>query len=107
MTLSIAFDSFMAESFESAVDSSTEAAYGGSGYSVELFEDGSYRVLWNNQIGNLYDSEGLIIGIPPLSESDDDIDNGRFYDNAEQEMKDKFTQEYEDLQKSKLELAKD
>lgn len=98
MSITSAFNAFMSESFESACDSSTEASYGGSGYSVELFEDGSYRVLWNNQIGNLYDSEGLILGVPALSSEEDDVENGKFYDNAEDQMRESFTQALEDRQ---------
>ena len=93
MSLQQAFESFMSESFEEACDSSTKASWGGSGYSVELFEDGSYRTLWKNQIGNLYDSDGLILGVPALGEDEWDEDPDiRFYDNAEQEMRDKFEQ---------------
>ena len=50
--------------FETAVMSSTTAGFGGSGYSVELFEDGTFRVLWDNEIGNLYRSPGVILSIP-------------------------------------------
>lgn len=91
MSVTEAFESFMANDFESACDSSTKASWGGSGYSVELFEDGHYRVLWDNQIGNLYDSPGLILGIPALGDDDWDEDPSiRFYDNAGEEMREKF-----------------
>lgn len=87
-----AFEAFMAEGFEEACESSTKASWGGSGYSVELFKNGNYRVLWNNQIGNLYTSPGLILGVPALGE-DWDEENGHFFDNAEQEMRDIFEEE--------------
>lgn len=91
MSIKQAFNSFMDESFESAVDSSTKASWGGSGYSVELFDDGTYRVLWDNQIGNRYDSPGLILSIPTLdSEEWDDDPSIRFYGNVEQEIRDSF-----------------
>lgn len=45
-----AFENFMTESFEEAVDKSTKASQSGSGYSVELFDDGSYRVLLNKKM---------------------------------------------------------
>lgn len=67
------------DEFVSAVVSSTNAGFGGSGYSVEFFQDGTHRVLWDNQIGNLYASPGVIVGIPQLSESqleEVDEDNG-------------------------------
>ena len=57
--------------FEQAVMDSTTAGFGGSGYSVELFEDGTWRVLWDNMIGNLYDSPGIILSIPQLGEDED------------------------------------
>jgi hypothetical protein len=56
------------DEFESAVQSSTTAGFGGSGYSVELFEDGTWRVLWDNQIGNLYSSSGIILGVPQFDQ---------------------------------------
>lgn len=96
-----AFDKFMTEEFESAVDSSTKASWGGSGYSVELFEDGTYRVLWDNQIGNLYDSPGIILGIPTLDEEEWNEDEDlRFYDNAEEYMRDVFKEEVKGFQAS-------
>lgn len=54
--------------FEQAVKDSTTAGFGGSGYSVEVFEDGTWRVLWNNQIGNRYVSPGIILAIPQFDE---------------------------------------
>ena len=65
MSIQIAFESFInGNDFQPAVEKSTSAGFGGSGYSVELFEDGTYRILWDNEIGNLYISEGLILSIP-------------------------------------------
>lgn len=57
------------DEFIDAVIKSTQAGWGGSGYSAEFFEDGSHRVLWDGQIGNLYQSAGEIVGIPQLTES--------------------------------------
>ena len=54
--------------FEQAVKDSTTAGFGGSGYSVELFADGTWRVLWDNQIGNLYISDGIILGVPQFDQ---------------------------------------
>lgn len=54
--------------FNAAVKSSTLASFGGSGYSVEFFPNGNHRVLWDNQIGNLYVSKGDIRSIPYLTE---------------------------------------
>lgn len=66
-SLKTALESFIASpDFKDGVISSTKAGFGGSGYSVELFEDGSHRVLWNNQIGNLYQTPGVILSLPQI-----------------------------------------
>ena len=70
MNVSKMIKAFVAsDEFVSAVVSSTNAGFGGSGYSVEFFPDGHWRVLWDNQIGNLYVSPGMILGIPQLDGS--------------------------------------
>jgi len=100
-----AFQLFMSESFESAVDSSTQASWGGGSYSVELFEDGSYRVLDTNLIGNRYDSPGIILQIPSLNEEEwDDDPSIRYYDNARDNLVNKYDQYVvEALNRSSLE----
>lgn len=95
-----AFEAFMADekAVEEAIDSSTTASDNGSGYSVELFNDGTFRVLWDNNIGNLYKSAGIIISIPALSEDERDVldDDGEviegtaFYDNAIDQLRRDF-----------------
>lgn len=87
-----AFYSFLENSqeTEAAIISSTKASWGGSGYSVELFPDGHYRVLWDGQIGNLYESPGLIVEIPPLGEEEYDEENGHFFENAIGELEERF-----------------
>lgn len=91
MTIQQAFDCFLSDSFEAAADSATKASWNGGGYSVELFADGTYRVAWNNDIGNLYDSDGVIIPIPPLSDEEWDEDpNCRFYDTSRQRIEEAF-----------------
>jgi hypothetical protein len=93
MSIESAFKKFTANNFEPAVDSATKASWAGSGYSVELFDDGTYRVLWNQAIGNLYDSPGVIMGIPSLSDEDWDEDPLiRFYDNAREDFSDCFAE---------------
>lgn len=67
--LAQALENFLSSpDFEAGVISSTKAGWGGSGYSVELFEDGTYRVLWDNSIGNLYQTPGVILGLPKIPE---------------------------------------
>jgi hypothetical protein len=93
MSVKAAFDKFMANDFKSAVDSATKASWAGGMYSVEFFDEGTYRVLWNQQIGNLYDSPGLILGLPTLSDDEWDEDPLiRFYDNAREEFNDLFVE---------------
>jgi hypothetical protein len=58
------------DDFEKGITASTKASWGGSGYSVELFEDGTWRVLWDNQIGNLYTSPGVILDIPTFDDNE-------------------------------------
>ena len=94
MNIQSAFDSFMSNDFKAAVDSATKASWSGSGYSVELFDEGNYRILWNQQIGNLYDSPGLILSIPALGDEEWDEDSSiRYYDNAEVEIREAFEEQ--------------
>lgn len=79
------------DKFYASIDSSTAAGWGGSGYSVELFEDGSFRILWDNNIGNLYISPGIILGITQLKEDEwDDDPSIRYYDSAVERSDDMF-----------------
>lgn len=58
-------DAFLAsDDFQAGVISATKAARAGNQYSVELFEDGSWRVDW--RFGNKYESPGEIIPLPAL-----------------------------------------
>lgn len=95
MSIESAYESFKNEALEDAIVSSTKASWGGSGYSVELFDNGDYRVLWDNQIGNCYKSPGLILGVPLLSDDEWDEDNGHFFDNAIEAMDATFQQAME------------
>jgi hypothetical protein len=73
------------ETVESAILSSTQASWAGSGggYSLELFPDGSFEVIWSNEIGNLYDAPGIIVGIPTLGDDEYDGENEMHcFDNA-------------------------
>lgn len=58
------------DDFKSGVISSTKASWGGSGYSVELLPNDTYQVLWNNQIGNQYETPGVILHLPALDTDD-------------------------------------
>lgn len=65
--LNAALEKFLvSDDFKSGVISSTKASWAGSGYSVELLPDGTWQVLWNNQIGNLYETSGVIFHLPAL-----------------------------------------
>jgi hypothetical protein len=91
-----AFNGFMAADIEEAIDKSTQASFDGNGYSIELFTDGTYRLLWNNNIGNLYDSPGIIVPVPALSDDDmGDDDVPAFYENAIEQMHQNFDMAFE------------
>jgi len=78
-SLKTALENFLAsDEFPESLVKATKAGWGGSGYSVELFEDGTCRVLWDNEIGNLYESPGVILSLPKL----DDDDMSEFQDNG-------------------------
>jgi hypothetical protein len=99
--LKVAFKEFMEKGFEDAVILSTRASWGGSSYSVELFPDGTYRVQWTQNFGNLYDSPGVILEVPQLNMEDDwndDNPSRSFFDNCEEAMKDKFDQVVLDIE---------
>lgn len=98
-SITTAFELFMADeaAVEEAIDNSTSASHSGGSYKLELFHDGTYRVLASNQIGNLYNSAGLLISIPTLRDDEmavlDDEDNevsGAMYDNAIDELRRNF-----------------
>ncbi len=55
------------EDFKQGVISSTKASWGGSCYKVEIAPDGTWRNLWSNQIGNRYETEGVIVALPALN----------------------------------------
>ena len=92
--------------FENAVKSSTTAGWRGSGYSVELFDDGTWRVLWNNQIGNLYMSKGIILGIPQfdnetvndMQKYGDDCDLSFALEEIAQELREKLLYKLEGVE---------
>ena len=88
-----AFDNFIqdTEAVESAIWKATEAGFGGSGYSLELFGNGTHRILRNDSIGKLYTSPGIVIGISR-------IDNDEYdFDNAIKSLRDKFDEYLSEL----------
>jgi hypothetical protein len=89
--------------FKAGVIASTRASWGGSGYSVELLSDGTYNgPIWNNQIGNLYESPGVILGIPTFNDSDhaeamqDGMSDEDFFDLAFANDEEELAQEMRD-----------
>lgn len=69
--LHAALEAFLTSpAFEQGVIASTRASWSGSGFSVELFPDGSFSTLWDAQIGNLYESPGTILALPALDDDD-------------------------------------
>lgn len=80
------FDRFLQEDAEEAISKasgSCESLY------VEIHED-SYALLWSGEIGNRYDSPGVIVLIPARDEDEDE-------DLAIQSLKDLFEQGVEEL----------
>lgn len=55
------------EDFKQGVIDSTKASWGGSCYKVEILPDGKWQNLWANQIGNRYETPGVIIALPALN----------------------------------------
>lgn len=88
-----AFEKFFRTEAEETIMRATVAGYGGpsEGYSVELFEDGTYRILDNKHIGNLYQSAGMLIDMPKLSDDEvGDEDAPAYYDDALAQLREKF-----------------
>ncbi len=97
MTLKATLETFLkSDDFKKGVIASTRASWGGGGYSVELFLDGSWRVLDNNQIGNKYEAEGVILRLPPLNSNGltEWLDTG---ESEEDFFNQQFDNEYEEL----------
>lgn len=94
----ITLDQYLESSdFREGVISNTKASWGGSGYTVELFPDGNWRNLWNNEIGNLYESPGVLLKLPVLDTEDmtEYIDGGA--STEEDFLKEAFENEQEEL----------
>ena len=80
-----AFDNFREDTkaVESTILKSTET----NGCSLELFEDATYHILCDAEIGNSYNGTGIIISIPKLDCDDYDGKDGQhLFDNAIEEM---------------------
>lgn len=92
--LTQAFENFMKDSFHKAAIASTKASWSASKYCVELFDDGTYRVLWVGHIGNGYESPGVIFGIPALNDEEwdgtEENEGDAYYGYAEEVMREKF-----------------
>lgn len=87
-----------------AVDSSTRAQLEGSGYVVELLEDGSFRELWAFQVDKNYRTPGILLTVPALLTEDewDDDPEYRYYGKAQDQLCNDF-----DVQLEKYELDED
>lgn len=99
-----AFQAFMAKSFQPACDLSTRASLVNIGYSVELLENGTYRVFRDSPIETetKNDSSGIILSLPVLEEEwvcEDPFFS--FYDDAEQSIREAFIQKMVDIAKQK------
>lgn len=63
-------DFLKSSDFRQGVIASTKASFGGSFYYVELLPEGSWRILWKEQVGNRYQSPGMLLPHPTESEED-------------------------------------
>jgi hypothetical protein len=67
---------FMAsDDWKAGIANATRASWGGGGCSVELFRSGSWRLLWDSTIGNLYQSDGIIVALPIANDEDADMND--------------------------------
>ena len=58
------------QDFAEAVIQATRAGFSGSHYQVEIFPDGTHRLLSSEQISNPYESAGALYLIPTLDTDD-------------------------------------
>lgn len=80
--------------FEEAIRKSTKSSWSGSGCLVELFSNGSYRVLNGKDVGSLYDSPDMLISLSAVNDEElDDNEEDWYLDNA----KDSFMITYQNL----------
>ena len=82
-----AFQAYLAQGYAKVEDdilSSTKASFSGGKYYLELLPDESYRVFCPSSVGNLYDSNGILIPIPTLDDDEYDADDEdeSYFDNA-------------------------
>jgi hypothetical protein len=82
--------------------SATRAAYGGGGYSVELFRNGEWRVMDNSQIGNRYDSPGLIIGLPTFESAAYGTETHEEEENAIREAAECFADDEKEIMREAI-----
>lgn len=92
MTIESAFESFIEDGFREACVTSTIGSWSGGTYSVELFADGTWRVLETELFGLLYDSPGIIIEIPRLGEGDWNDDTGHYFLTAQDLMYERYAE---------------
>lgn len=81
-----AFQDFMSnrKRVEEAILKSTRAGFAGGSYKLELFEDGTFRVLWSGHVGNRYASPGIMLTIPELDceEYEADDESASFFESV-------------------------
>lgn len=96
-----AFEDFMSDTkaVESAIDGSTSSRLytERETWVVELFKDGTFRVLSGKEYEDGYRSPGIVVAIPPMQDEDmpppDAPLSEPFYGNAVDEMRRNFDEE--------------
>jgi hypothetical protein len=92
-----AYTAFVREYAEEAIKESTRLSWGGGYAVVELFDDGTYRCMPTDTVGNKYESPGVIIPIPILTEEEwEEGEDGEepFFEKAMEELSENFEQKF-------------
>lgn len=83
------------DNFKQAVDKATVSSWSGNEYFVELFESGDYRLIPGMSLGNLYDTPGMILKVPHLTDEEwDDDESIRYYDAAHDYLVNSFQEKW-------------
>lgn len=82
------------DDFARAVEESSVSSMPDNGMTVELFNDGTFRVVRTGKIGNRYQSEGITLRIP--ASSDVELEFGTGMDAIKRALKEELIEKTED-----------
>ncbi len=87
--------------FKNGVIKSTKASWEGNSYSVEFFVDGTWRIDYTSNFGNLYTPPLFKLVLPHLTDDEYEYDDGEiidpFFGNVEEYFKELFDQYLEEI----------